>query len=291
MKWSTLVFLPVAALVPWVQGRIDAKVGTFQSQEEALYLWQGHQVRRLFPGLEALAADIYWLRTVQYFGGQRLFERSRHFGLLRPLIDITTTLDPRLEVAYRYGAIFLSEPPPTGAGRPEEGVQVLEAGVLANPQSWRLRQDLGFFHYLFLGDAQTASRILAEAAEIPGAAFWLKSLAADILADAGDREMSRQMWRRMRAQSEGGVIRANAELRLQVLDALDMADEITARVGAFEKQRGARPVDLQALVPAFWTGPLVDPSGIPFEYTAEDGSVRISKSSPLWRPEKGWRPR
>ena len=289
MKWSTLFVLPVALLVPWIQAKIDARLGTFRSQEEALYLWRGEQVKRFFPGMETLAADIYWLRTVQYFGGQRLFERGKQFGILRPLIDITTTLDPRLEVAYRYGAIFLSEPPPTGAGRPEEGVQVLKAGTLANPQSWRLRQDLGFFHYLFLGDAQTASQVLTEAAEIPGAAFWLKTLAADILAEGGERELSRHMWQQMRAQSEEGVIRANADLRLQILNALDTADALVARVASFEQEHGRKPESLAALVPAFWKGPIVDPTGVPFEYTPEDGRVGISRQSTLWRPKKGWK--
>jgi hypothetical protein len=68
-----------------------------------LYLWSGEHVKRLVPGFENLAADLYWLRTVQYFGGQRLFVSDKRFELLRPLIDITTTLDPRLEIAYRYG--------------------------------------------------------------------------------------------------------------------------------------------------------------------------------------------
>ena len=73
-----------------------------------LYLWSGQHVRRLFPGFENLVADIYWLRTVQYFGGQRAFAQDKQFELLEPLIDITITLDPRLEIAYRYGATFLA---------------------------------------------------------------------------------------------------------------------------------------------------------------------------------------
>jgi len=94
--------------VPWLQTQIDRRAGGFRVQEEVLYLWSGTHVKRLFPGFEALAADVYWLRTVQYFGGERLFRADKRFELLRPLVDITTTLDPRLEIAYRYGAIFLS---------------------------------------------------------------------------------------------------------------------------------------------------------------------------------------
>ena len=36
-------------------------------------------MKRLFPGFESLAADVYWLRTVQYFGGERAFAAEKRF--------------------------------------------------------------------------------------------------------------------------------------------------------------------------------------------------------------------
>ena len=287
MTWRSLLLVPFVVSIPLVQLRIDNRLGTFRSQEEVLYLWRGEQVKRLFPGFEALAADIYWLRTVQYFGGRRVFAGGRSFDLLKPLIDITTTLDPRLDIAYRYGAVFLSEAPPIGAGRPRQGIEVLEKGVEAQPTDWRLRQDLGFFHYLYLHDAATASKILTEAAEIPGAAYWLKGMAADVLSNSGDRPHARQMWRQMYEQSEEGAIKANALLHLQVLDAQDLAEALTARVTAYERLHGEKPRSLDALPRSgLWRGPLVDPSGVPFLYDMNDGRVRISPQSALWRPER-----
>lgn len=283
-----LLLLPLVAGIPFFQARIDDRLGTFRSQEEVLYLWRGEQVERLFPGFEALAADIYWLRTVQYFGGQRAFSDGRNFDLLRPLIDITTTLDPRLDIAYRYGAVFLSEPPPVGAGRPRDGIEILEKGVRAQPESWRLRQDLGFFHYLYLHDAVTASKILTEASAMPGAAYWLRTMAADILLESGDRKNARRMWRQIFEQSEEGVMRANAAQRLQVLDAEDLADALSARVVEYQRAHGEEPASLEALRRSgAWSGPLVDPTGAPFEYDRSEGRVKISSESTLWRPEKG----
>jgi hypothetical protein len=281
-----LLLLLVAPVVPLSQERIDRLAGAFRPQEEVLYLWSGEHVRRLVPGFESLAADIYWLRTVQYFGGHRRFASDKRFEVLRPLIDITTALDPRLEIAYRYGAVFLSEPPPLGAGRPKEGIAVLEKGVAALPDAWRLRQDLGFFHYLFLNDAQTASRILLEAAEVEGAAFWLRTLAADLLAKGGDREASRRMWRQMFEQAEEGLIRENARARLQILDSLDTADALARGVREFERRQGRRPARLDALVAAgLWRGSLVDAANVPFGYDAAAGRVFIQETSPMWRPE------
>jgi hypothetical protein len=280
-----LLIVLMAPVVPWSQSHIDARLGDFRAQEEVLYLWSGEQVKRLFPGFEGLAADVYWLRTVQYFGGERLYSGDKRFELLRPMVDITTTLDPRLDIAYRYGAVFLSEPFPMGAGRPREGIEVLEKGVENMPESWRLRQTLGFFHFLYLHDAHTAARILDEAAALPGAAFWLRSLAADLLAKGGDRESARRMWRRLYEQSEEGILRTHAKLQLAILDARDNADELTARVGDFEKKRGRRPESLEELVKAgLWSGPLEDSEGVPFRYDVSTGRVSIARSSPLWRP-------
>lgn len=282
-----LAFLLVLApAVPWLQLRIDSALGDFRPQEEALYLWSGRHVKAVVPGFEGIAADVYWLRTVQYFGGRRLFSRDKNFALLFPLIEITTALDPRLEVAYRYGAIFLSEPAPVGAGRPREGVAILERGTLALPDSWRLRQDLGFFHYLFLKDPEKASEILTEASRIPGAPFWMRAMAADLLARGGEREKSRRMWRQMYEQAEEGILKANALIRLQVFDARDQADRLTAAAGEFERRYGRRPASLVELrASGLARDPIVDSSGVPFELDASRGRVTVSRRSVLWRPD------
>jgi hypothetical protein len=284
MKALGLVLLALG--VPFVQTRIDARLQDVTGRE-TLYLWRGEHVRRLFPGFETLAADVYWLRTVQYFGNQRLFAEGRKFDLLKPLIDITTSLDPRLEIAYRYGAVFLCEPPPVGAGRPEEGIEILEKGARANPRSWRLWQELGFYTYLYLDDAERAATILLEASRSPDAPFWLAAMAADIEAEGGDRLKARRMWERMYAQSEEGVLRANAQARLEILDALDLADAIAGRVEEFTRREGRSPARLEELVSrGLWRGPLVDPSGTAFDYDASSGEVQISRASSLWRPPK-----
>jgi hypothetical protein len=281
-----LVLLLAAPVVPLSQERIDRLSGPYRAQEEVLYLWSGEHVKRLVPGFENLAADLYWLRTVQYFGGQRLFARGKRFELLRPLVDITTTLDPRLEIAYRYGAVFLSEPKPLGAGRPQEGIELLEKGVAALPAAWRLRQDLGFFHFLFLGDAKAAARILDEAAQVPGAPFWLASMGADLAARGGEREQSRAMWRRMFEQAEEGILRENARLRLQILDSLDLRDALGRAVAEFERRNGRFPRRLEELLSVgLWRGPLLDMAGVAFGYDAGTGRVFVQQSSPMWRPE------
>lgn len=286
MSWGRVLLVAILPGIPWTQMQIDRLVGSSRLQHEVLYLQSAEQMKKLAAGFESLAADLWWLRTVQYFGAQRAFATNKRYDLLRSLVDMTTTLDPRLEIAYRYGAIFLSEPWPTGAGRPEEGIEVLERGCRELPLSWRLRQDLGFFHFVFLKDAKRAADILLNTAEIPGAPFWLKSLAGDILARGGARATSRQVWEAMYEQAEeGSAMKWNAKGHLDVLDAFDGADAVQSLVDEYGRRMGRKLHSLDELLTAgLLPRALVDPSGTPYVYDRESGKVAVSKASALWRP-------
>jgi hypothetical protein len=112
-------------------------------------------------------------------------------------------------------------------------------------------------------------------------------MAADILAESGDRQSSRRMWRQMYEQSEEGAIKANAAQRLRSLDAEDLAEALSAQVFAYERLHGEKPRSLDALrLSGAWSGPVVDPTGVPFLYDSRDGRVKISSQSTLWRAER-----
>src|SRR5690242_8906293 len=40
--------------------------------DDAVYLTSGTAVKRLTVGFSALAADLYWIRAIQYYGGVKL---------------------------------------------------------------------------------------------------------------------------------------------------------------------------------------------------------------------------
>jgi hypothetical protein len=280
-----ILLLPAAA-VPWVQSRIDHRLGSFRTQHEVLYLWSGEQIRRLTPGFENLMADVYWLRTVQYFGGQRVFSTEKRFDLLLPLVTITTALDPRLEIAYRYGATFLAEPWPIGAGRPNEAIELLRQGMARNPTNWRLRQDLGLFYFFFLGDAATASELLLEASRIPGGPPFLQSLAAQVLVKGGERQTAKMIWQQIYDQAEPGQLKGNAALHLAQLQSLDAIDALNAASTEFARRGGRPPATLEELRRSgLSAAPIVDAVGTPFEYNASTGKTSLSPKSSLWRRE------
>src|SRR6476469_802161 len=66
----------------------------------------------------------------------RSAEADDPYALLYPMRDITTTLDPRFNIAYRFGAMFLAEPYPSGPGRPDLAIALLEKGLRERPDKW-----------------------------------------------------------------------------------------------------------------------------------------------------------
>src|SRR5947209_14519645 len=129
------------------------------TDEAAMYLQSGTAVRRLTGAYSALAADLYWIRAIQYYGSTKrrlqgvlspdplamlAAPTSNEFQLLYPMLDVTTTLDPRFTIAYRFGAVFLAEAYPRGPGRPDLAIALLEKGSRAQPENWEYMQDIGF---------------------------------------------------------------------------------------------------------------------------------------------------
>jgi hypothetical protein len=261
--------------------------------QATLYLRSGTTARHLAMGYSALAADVYWIRAVQYYGDRKLrlarAEAARasnqstpsEYDLLYPLLDLTTTLDPRFNIAYRFGSIFLAEPFPGGAGRPDLAIALLEKGLKERPDKWEYMQDIGFVHYWWHQDYRTAAEWFDRASQVPGAPWFLRSLAATTLAQGGDRGSSRMMWQAIRESAEIEWLRSDAERRLRQLDAADLIDLLQRRLDAAARQHGPL-VDWQAAVHAgVLSGVPADPTGEPLVLDAV-GRVGLSPRSSLF---------
>ena len=277
-----------------VQAAREQRVPPPPPSEDSLYLTSGTAVRRLTVGYSALAADLYWIRAIQYYGGVKLrFQKEQPpaaqpggapveaYPLLYPLLDLTTSLDPWFNIAYRFGSIFLAEPYPGGAGRPDLAVTLLEKGLAARPDKWEYMQDIGFVHYWWRHDYRAASDWFARASTVDGAPWFLKSLAATTLAEGGDRQSSRTMWEAIRASAEIDWLRNDAERRLSQLDAADWIDQVQADVNR-ARAAGAPTSSWADLIRAgALRGVPVDPTRTPFELDPS-GTVRLSRQSPLF---------
>src|SRR3989441_11287347 len=137
IAWLLLLVLPLGFASIWrLQHRIDAQRESLSQEGDDVLLRSRKLVKVMSLEYAPLLADIYWTRVVQYYGNKHVRGQA-NLELLWPLLDITTTLDPNLLVSYRFGAMFLSQKAPTGAGRPDLAVQLIQRGIQADPEYWR----------------------------------------------------------------------------------------------------------------------------------------------------------
>lgn len=252
------------------------------TQESLLYVRSPEAMKRLALSYDSLLADLYWIRTVQHYGSTRLStDPNKRYELLYPLLDLTTSLDPRFNIAYYYGSTFLAETPPGGPGRPDLAIALLERGLQVQPDKWEFAQWIGFVHYWWRQDYDEAAAWFARAAKFPNAPIWMPSLAASTLAEGGSRQASRLLWAEIARAAEDEWFRNDARRQLQRLDAMDQLDQLNAVVKLFQERHGSTPADWSALRAAgYLKGTPVDPVGTP--YRLQGGSVTLDRSSRLW---------
>jgi hypothetical protein len=220
MKRLTWPILPVVflALGAGAQNWVDSQRRAPPAVEETLYVNSGEALKRASLGFDGLMADVYWIRTLLYFGEE--FERQRgtdqyfdvsRLKLLQPLLDITVDLDPKHIAAYRFGAVFLPDIDADAA------IRFAERGIRNNPDEWRLYQDLGFVQWR-RGRFREAAEAYARGSVLPGAPSWMLTTPALMLAKGGERETARAMFLRLYEESDDPFVKQVCEEQLMSLD-------------------------------------------------------------------------
>jgi hypothetical protein len=274
-----LLFIALAAL----QTKIDAGTRAQALETEELLLRSPSAVRNMSLGYDSLLADIYWTRAVQYYGARAGIEGAK-FDMLWPLLDIATTLDPKLIVAYRFGAIFLSEPPPAGAGRTDLAVELVKRGIAENPDNWYLSGDLGFLYYWRMKDYPAASAAYLEGSKIRNAPSWLKIMAARIEQKGGSLETSRVMWSEVYESTQDKTVRQKAMETLRGLRAQEDEEELDQLAEQYKKRFGHFPATTGEMHDAgLLRGIPVDPAGYPYVF-GPDGKSSLDPRSPVEIP-------
>lgn len=280
-----------AALSRWLDAHRTDHAKQFA--ESQLYL-SGPAAKRLTLAFNGLAADWYWMRSLQYVGRKIISHQgtstdqfvlsdlsSLDLRLLASLLDVATTLDPQFIPVYEYGAVILPEV------NPEQAIALLNKGIAANPSSWRLHQHLGYIHWQRREYAR-ASEIYAAGARLPGAPAWMTAMSARLKADAGSREAARDMYQHLYESSDNKSVKEMVVAHLMRLDWEDDREVITRALDEFQKRAGRCPTSWRELLPFFRGTPLqidmatgtpLDPSGTAYQLTNGGCSVGLGEGS------------
>ena len=241
--------------------------------DESLYL-NDKTARRMSLAFNGLAADWYWMRSLQYVGRKIMYYpedaplddlKQLNLTLLAPLLDTATTLDPQFLDPYEYAAIVLP------AIDVQEAIRITQKGIDANPNAWRLYQHLGYIHWQ-QRNYQAASEIYGRGAQIPGAPPWMEAMKAKMAAEGGSRTTAREIYTRMYEQSTEDKVKDMAHKRLLQLDSLDQRDALRKVLTAYQSRIGncpntwkeIEPVLRAVRVPVDASGAPLDPTGVPY---------------------------
>lgn len=287
---KTTVFVTVILLAGFIgvwklQHTLDGQRARLSEDRDYLLLGSPKLIKAVSLEYAPLMADLYWTRVVQFYGNKHV-RGDANLEQLWPLLDITTTLDPNLIVAYRFGAIFLSQRAPGGAGRPGLAVRLIQRGIQANPDYWRLYEDLGFIYYMDLKDYPKASEAFLEGSKNPKALIWMRVMAAKIAAEGESYETSFFLWNDVYTTTSDPQIKENAKAHLQLLRSREDCRQLDLLGGEYEKRFGHRPRRVSELLDAgMLRGMAVDPLGYPYAFDA-NGKAALDPSSPLLEKQR-----
>jgi tetratricopeptide (TPR) repeat protein len=247
------------------------------ASDESLYL-NAKTAKRISLGFNGLAADWYWMRSLQYVGRKiinlgdnvPLDDLSQlDLKMLAPLLENATSLDPEFLDPYEYAALVLP------AIDVNEAIRITRKGIAANPNAWRLYQHLGYIYWQ-QHDYATAAEVYGRGAEVPGVPAWMQAMKARMAVEGGSRATAREIYTRMLEQSTDEKVKDMAHKRLLQLDSLDQRDVLRKLLVAYQTRTGRCPANWREI--DFPSAPL-DPSGTGYVLKPGKCEVELGEGS------------
>jgi tetratricopeptide (TPR) repeat protein len=206
--------------------------------DEDLY-FSAPQLAAFGHDFRGLMADWYWINSLQYLGDKALKQefidindlRPLNPRLLYPMLDTASTLDPQFITVYSYGASVLP------AIDTIKAIKLLEKGISANPENWRLYHNLGYIYWQ-MKNYPKAAEIYATGATKPDAPNWMKQISVSMQAQGGSRDFALQLYRQMFETADDEQTKTFAELRYMQVVSLNERDLIRPALEKFQMKNG-----------------------------------------------------
>lgn len=209
VAWAIALVLGAATyqLADWSAAALPRR----SALEELAYYPSGASLEPATVGHAQSAADLAWIRAIQYYGEHR--RHDNRFVHLYHVFDILTSLAPRFESAYVFGAFALAQ---EGRDFPR-AVQLMRKGIDANPTSGRLAFEMGFLHYVKPNGRNLveAAQYFEQAARLPGAPPNAAKFAAFSRQNSGGLAMAYQLWSEVRERTANPYLKDMAERQMQ----------------------------------------------------------------------------
>lgn len=267
--------------------------------DDDLY-FSANELAAVSHDFRGLIADWYWINSLQYLGGKIVASNESNEKvdindlkplnprLLYPMLDTAATLDPQFLTIYSYGAAVLP------AIDNDQAIKLLEKGIAANPDQWRLYNNLGYIYWQ-TKNYPKAAEIYAEGAMKKDAPVWMKQISASMQAQGGDRDFALQVYRQMYETAEDEQTRNFAKLRYDRVIALNQLDIINSVLQNFKQNSNRCANSLSEILPKLNeesrnkkiefqldnSRNLVDPTGKPYNFDKVACTAKLSFDSAI----------
>ena len=263
-----------------------------QFAEEQLYL-NGPAMKRVTLAFNGLAADWYWLRSLQYVGRKIVNYEDTHNGrfnlsnlasldlrLLPHLLRMCTTLDPQFMEAYYYGALILPDLDP------QDAISLVNYGIRENPNDWRLYQHLGYIYWQ-RADYLKAGEVYEAGAKTPNAPKWMLAMGARMKAEGGDAQNAREMYLHLYESSDDDNVKNMVRKHLMRLDSIKERAKMRTILSEYAKRAGHCPASWKEISATLKgaglridnQGAPLDPSDTPYQLSKDGCHVELADTS------------
>ncbi len=237
---SVLLIIVFFTGIVFIQRNVKIANPDEEPEYDLYYIPNPEYLHIVSAGFREFLADVYWIRTVQYFGRRTDFddiplilarlktekvvspkfyeirERNRvKFRYLYDLCNVITELDPYFLDAYTFAGLFLS----FKLDRPDLSIKILEKGLKNIPDNWQIPYHLGFNYYFYIENKEKAVDYFMKAGEMTGCPPGVISLAQGILVEQGKTEIAIDFIQGVRDRTDKEDIRSEMDRVLEQLKA------------------------------------------------------------------------
>ncbi len=217
-------------------------------------------LRIVWAPFRALAADFYWVRTVEQIGIARTADEYKDIGVWA---NLATDLDPKFRLVYQFAAVAM----PINEGRDvwvngDESTALLRKGLIHFPDNFNLQFLLAHNLIFYAHDYVAGGELLRSMAAKPGAPVFLGPLATRVLAQGGEIDAAIDFARSGVASAQDDDTRETFRQRIKQLETERVLQAIDRAVKAFEASEHRRPTGIADLLArGALTEIPVDPAG------------------------------
>ncbi len=198
-------------------------------------------LRWLSLGHPLLAANLFWLRAVQYMGEPEA--DARGWKMLRPLVEVVTDLDPGHGYAYQTSGNLLA-----AAGYLADSNALLEKGTRNVPERYILPFHRAVNAFLYLGDYVDAGKWFEVAARTPGAPPRMREYVLAMYVKGDTAEAAISFLRRLEEEAQDDESRRAIRSQIQRATLERDAERIEEAAEIFRARRLVGPICFEQLV-------------------------------------------